>query len=258
MPTVREIETALFALAPRDLAMERDNVGHLAGDPDQAVRGVLTALDVTEAVVQEAAAQDCQLIVTHHPVIWQAPRTLREDSPPERLLRRLVREDISVISMHTNLDRAPGGVNDVLAQTLGLLDIHPLPQDEEGFCRAGRLPAPMPAGDFARQVCRLLGASGVRWSGAGMAERIAVGSGACGGCIPAVLRSGCDTFVTADLTYHQFLDAAAQGLNLLDAGHFPTEDPVCRTLAARLSAAFPGLRVMKSAVHREVIEYCVP
>lgn len=260
MTTAHDIEQALFALAPRDLALDWDNVGLLAGDPCREVTGILVALDVTEQVLQEAAEQDCSLIVTHHPLMnvrWQSQQmqTLREDRPLGRLLRQLVRAELAVISMHTNLDKAQGGVNDILAQTLGLADIRPLDQDAEGFCRFGTLPAPLPIADFARQVRRCLGAAGVRWSGTGLSQRIAVGSGACGGCIPAVIDSGCDTFVTADLTYHQFLEAPAQGLKLIDAGHFPTEDPVCRHLAAHLSAAFPALKVVKSQRHRDVIEY---
>ena len=85
-----------------------------------------------------------------------------------------------------------------------------------------------------------------------------MGGGACGSCEAAVLAAGCDTFVTADLSYHQFLDAAGKGLNLIDAGHFPTEDPVCARLIAYLTGRFPALRVQKSAAHREVVQYWVP
>ena len=124
MPTVAQIEQALFQLAPKDLAFDWDNVGHLEGSPDQEVQRVLVALDVTENVVSEAEKLGCQLIVSHHPLMnvrWHQAemQTLRPDRYLGRLLRRLVKADISVISMHTNLDIAPGGVNDALiAQTL--------------------------------------------------------------------------------------------------------------------------------------------
>ena len=112
MPTVAQIEQALFQLAPKDLAFDWDNVGHLEGSPDQEVQRVLVALDVTENVVSEAEKLGCQLIVSHHPLMnvrWHQAemQTLRPDRYLGRLLRRLVKTDISVISMHTNLDIAP-------------------------------------------------------------------------------------------------------------------------------------------------------
>ena len=109
MPTVAQIEQALFQLAPKDLAFDWDNVGHLEGSPDQEVQRVLVALDVTENVVSEAEKLGCQLIVSHHPLMnvrWHQAemQTLRPDRYLGRLLRRLVKTDISVISMHTKLD----------------------------------------------------------------------------------------------------------------------------------------------------------
>ena len=158
--------------------------------------------------------------------------------------------------MHTNLDVAQGGVNDALAQVLRLEDPGPLSGD--GIGRVGTLSAPMPLAEFAAFVCRALGANGVRYADAGrMVSRVAVGGGACGEYEAAALAAGCDTFVTSDLKYHQFLDAPGKGINLIDAGHFPTEDPVCARLLAYLSEHFPELQVTKSASHREVIQYYV-
>ena len=262
MPTVQEIEQALFRLAPRELAMDWDNVGHLEGDPHQEVRRVLVALDATEAVAEEAIAKDCQLLVVHHPLMnvrWHGKemQTLRPDRRLGRLLTRLVKADLSVISMHTNLDIAPGGVNDALIEALRLEDPGPLPGDVMHLCRAGRVGQPMELAAFAAQVCRALHANGVRYAGSLPVFRVAVGGGACGDCIQTVIDAGCDTFVTSDLTYHQFLDAEGMGINLIDAGHFPTENPVCDRLAAYLAAQFPQLTIMKSASHREVIQYFV-
>ena len=262
MPTVREIEQALFQLAPRELAMSWDNVGHLEGNPEQDVQRVLVALDVTEPVAAEAVAQHCQLIVSHHPLMnsrWHAKelQTLRPDVYLGRLLRTLVKADLSVISMHTNLDIAPGGVNDALAEALRIEDPGPLPGDEYTLCRMGRLREAVKLSDFAQSVCHALGANGVRYSGNRMVHTVAVGGGACGDYIDTALAAGCDTFVTSDLTYHQFLDAVAKGINLIDAGHFPTEDPVCEKIIVYLRKCFPELTVLKSASHREVIQYFV-
>ena len=261
MPTVREIEAALFRFAPKETAMEWDNVGLLVGDPDREVRRVLVSLDITEAVADEAARTGCELIVAHHPVMnchWTPVQSLREDVPQGRLLRKLVREGVSCICMHTNLDRAAGGVNDCLAAALGLLDTEPLPGGE-GVARMGRLPAAVTLEEFAGQAAAALGCAGLRYSdGARPVYRVAVGGGACGEYAQAAYDAGCDTFLTADLKYHGFLDAAALGLNLIDAGHFPTEDLVCGKLLSLLGGWFPEVRAEKSRVHRDVIRYYMP
>ena len=259
MPTAREIEKSLFAFAPKEGAMDWDNVGLLVGDPDAEVRRVLVALDVTAAVAEEAVQKDCQLIVAHHPVMncrWLPVQTLREDTPQGRLLRRLTRAGVGAICMHTNLDVAPGGVNDALASALGLED--PGPFLENGLGRIGHLAAPVPRAEFAARTAQALGCSGLRYADAGKpVYRVAVGGGACGEYADAAADAGCDTFVTSDLGYHAFLDAEGKGVNLIDAGHFPTENPVCQVLSDVLRARFPALCVEISASHREVIQYYV-
>ena len=259
MPTVREIEQALFELAPREGAMDWDNVGHLLGDPDSQVSRVLVALDITEDVADEALAHGCELIVAHHPVMncrWLPVQSVRSDTPQGHLLLKLLRNGVSAICMHTNLDVAWGGVNDILAEKLKLVD--PGPLCDNGLGRVGRLEEPMDLADFVRFVSRSLGCNGVRYAGAGKPVcRVAVGGGACGEFEDDAIRAGCDTFVTADLSYHQFLDAKGKGINLIDAGHFPTEDPVCEKLVQYVSDRFQELAVTKSTSHREVIQYYV-
>ena len=259
MPTVREIEQALFELAPGEAAMEWDNVGHLLGDPDQAVERVLVALDITEDVADEAIASGCQLVVAHHPVMncrWTPVQNIRDDTFQGHLFLKLLRNNVSAICMHTNLDIAWGGVNDALAQRLELVD--PGPLCENGLGRVGEYPESVALADYVRFVCQALGCNGLRYADAGKpVRRVAVGGGACGEFEEDAIRAGCDTFVTADLSYHQFLDAAGKGINLIDAGHFPTEDPVCYRLIDYLTERFPELSVTKSDSHREVIQYYV-
>ena len=258
MPPVREIEQALFSLAPKETAEGWDNVGHLVGNPEGEVARVLVALDITEAVAEEAIAKGCQLIVAHHPVMnckWLPVQTLRTDTPQGHLLIKLLTNGVSAICMHTNLDVAQGGVNDRLAQMLELVDPGPM---ENGLIRIGTLKEPMSLAEFARFVAKSLGCNGVRYSGCGKAvSRVAVGGGACGDFEDEVIAAGCDTFVTADLSYHKFLDAPGKGINLLDAGHFPTEDPICAVVIDYLTNRFPGLSAEKSASHKEVIQYYV-
>lgn len=256
MPTVIEIEQALFELAPRECAQEWDNVGFLVGRRDREVRKVLTALDITEGVIDEAVRWGAELIVSHHPVIFHGQKSVTERDVTGNRVLRLLEGGISAICMHTNLDCAEGGVNDVLAQALGIRK--PEHFTNEGVGRCGWREAPMALQEFVRFVCGALGCNGVRYADAGKpVHRVAVGGGACGEFEDAAIAAGCDTFVTSDLSYHQFVDARAKGINLVDAGHFPTEDLVCEPVAAFLKKRFPNLSIQKSASHKEAILYYV-
>ena len=174
----------------------------------------------------------------------------------ESVKDRLIEGNLSAICMHTNLDIAEGGVNDLLAQALGIQN--PERFTGEGVGRCGWRAEPMALPEFIRLVSRTLGCNGVRYADAGKpVHRVAVGGGACGEFEDAAIYAGCDTFVTADLSYHQFVDAKSKEINLIDAGHFPTEDLVCKEIVDYLSARFPGVDIRKSASHREVIQYYV-
>lgn len=255
MASVHDIEQALYELAPRELAAEWDNVGLLAGRRDRAVHKVLVSLDVTAAVVEEARQWGAELIAAHHPVIFHPVKRVTDQDPAGEILLRLAEHGIAAVCMHTNLDAARGGVNDALAAALQLEEVAPL-EGGGGIVRTGRLPRPVSVPDFLFAVQEALGAGGLRCTdGAKPISRVAVGGGACGEFLWAAAAAGCDAFVTADVKYNQFLDAAALGLTLVDAGHFPTEDVVCPVLARHLSERFPELAVRKSASHREVIQY---
>ena len=259
MATVKEIYALLDRKAPFRYQMDFDNAGFLVGRGDAQVSGILVALDITPAVIQEAVDKNCQLIVAHHPVMncrWTPVQTIRSDTAQGHLFLKLLRGHVSAICMHTNLDIAWGGVNDALAQRLELVD--PGPLCENGLGRVGEYPESVALADYVRFVCHALGCNGLRYADAGKpVRRVAVGGGACGEFEEDAIRAGCDTFVTADLSYHQFLDAAGKGINLIDAGHFPTEDPVCEKVITYLTDRFPELAVSKSASHREVIQYYV-
>ena len=256
MPTVYEIEQAIFEIAPRECAQDWDNVGLLAGRPGREVRKALAALDITEEVIEEAVRWGADLIVSHHPVIFHGQKTVTDRDVVGGRVLRLLEGNLAAICMHTNLDIAGGGVNDLLAQAVGIRE--PEGFTGEGVGRCGWLAEPVSLPEFVRWVSRALGCNGVRYADAGRpVHRVAVGGGACGEFEDAAIAAGCDTFVTADLSYHQFVGAKPKGINLIDAGHFPTEDLVCGELVRYLSARFPGLDIQKSASHREVIQYYV-
>ena len=260
MATVREIEQFLFDLAPRELAQEWDNVGLLVGKGDREAHKVLVALDITEAVVDEAIAGGFDLIVAHHPLIncsWVPVQAVRWDEHKGRLLMKLIENRIGAICMHTNLDSAQGGVNDVLAKALGLKEIEPLCTD--GLGRIGVLAEELSVEEFARFVKERLKANGIRYTvGSNKSvRRVAVGGGSCSEFASLAATLGCDAFVTADIKYHDFQNAEVLGIHLIDAGHFPTEDVVCPVVAEKLKKAFIGLDVKLSARHRDIIQYYV-
>ena len=222
---------------------------------------VLVALDPFEDVCLEAEGWGAQLIVTHHPLIFDPLKNVTEDTSVGRCVRLLCRSGISAVNAHTNLDQAPGGVNDVLAQTLGLSDIEviePCGLDEQGrpwgLLRMGTVEKqPMEA--FLRHVKNALGCEGLRYVNQNPVHRVAVGGGSCASDMMAAVDAGCDTFVTADVKYNQFWDAHDLGLNLIDAGHFATENPVCSLLAQKLRAAFPEIQVILSEKHADCMKF---
>lgn len=255
MTKVINVCQCIDAFAPFETQWDLDNSGFQVGRRDREVTRILVSLDITREVVEEAAQLDAQLIVAHHPVIFHPVKRVTDQDPAGEILLRLAEHGIAAVCMHTNLDAAQEGVNDALAAALQLEEAAPL-EGGGGIVRTGRLPRPVSVPDFLCAVQEALGAGGLRCTdGAKPISRVAVGGGACGEFLWAAAAAGCDAFVTADVKYNQFLDAAALGLTLVDAGHFPTEDVVCPVLARHLSERFPELAVRKSASHREVVQY---
>lgn len=263
MATVKEIYTYLDALAPFSLQMSFDNAGFLVGRENQRVTKLLVSLDITEAVAREAAELGAELVVSHHPVIFHPAREMTDTTPTGRKLLALAENHIAAICAHTNLDAVAGGVNDVLARTLGLTDICLLHQDgvapdgqPYGIGRVGAVAGERSAAEFAAFVKSALDSNGVRYvDGGKVVRRVAVGGGACSDMMENALAHDCDTFVTADVKYDGFLEARALGLNLIDAGHFPTENVVCPVLADWLRKEFPDVEIVLSKCHQEVFSY---
>ena len=262
MATVQDILAFVETLAPRNMKMDWDNVGLLCGSRATEVTKVLVALDPFEHVCKEAADMGAQLIVTHHPMIFQALKAVTDETSIGRGLMELCRHGISAVNAHTNLDCAPGGVNDTLAAALSLRDvavIHPSGVDAEGrewgLLRSGYTDeTTLPA--FLAHVKQALGCEGLRYVDGGQPVRkVAVGGGSCAGGMLEALDAGCDTFVTADIKYNQFWDAKDLGLNLIDAGHFHTENPVVAVLAGKIAAAFPDVEVKISKTHADCMKF---
>ena len=255
MITVETILAYLETLAPASMKMEWDNVGLLCGSKKTVVSKVLVALDPFEHVCREAADWGSELIVTHHPLIFRPLPNITDETSIGRGIMTLCSHGICAVNAHTNLDCAEGGVNDVLSDTLGLVNVSTVPGDAHGLLRMGEVPEQDLAG-FLASVKEKLGCDGLRYVESGKPVRkVAVGGGSCADGMLDALDAGCDTFVTSDIKYNQFWDAKDLGLNLIDAGHFCTENPVVAVLARKIAAAFPEIEVKISESHRDCMKF---
>ena len=261
MPTVADILNYIETIAPLYMKESWDNVGLNCGHMDRSVKKILVALDPFEHVCQEAKEIGADLLVTHHVLIF-CPGFVTDTTSQGRNTLFLIENGIAHINAHTNLDLAPGGINDVLASTLGLQNIeviHPVGTDSEGrpygLLRSGTI-AEQPLEAFLATVKKNLHCDGLRYVDGGKPVRkVAVGGGSCADEMFEALEAGCDTFVTSDIKYNQFRTAFENSLNLIDAGHFHTENPTMPLLAEKLRAAFPEVEVRFSENHRDCMKF---
>lgn len=263
MTTVNEIFEYLNAIAPVELKMDFDNVGLLVGDSSAAVSRSVIALDITDDVIDEAIQLGAQLIISHHPLIFHAQKSILSDDLLGRRIIKLIKHDISAICMHTNLDIAKGGVNDALMEALGakvtgILELTGRDEsgNELGCGRVGELEKDVPLSSFL-EICKAaLDCNGLRFYDAGIPVRkLAVMGGSGGDCVALAKSFGCDTYVTADVKYNSFLDAKALGINLIDADHFCTENVVVPVLYEKLRQGFADVSFIVSKTHDKTISF---
>ncbi len=239
--TVKEIEEALFQWAPKSLSEEWDNVGLQCGDPTAQVRTILISLDATANTLAKALDKNADLIVTHHPLIFKPLHCVNLKEYTARLLAGFLRHEISIISMHTNLDSCSGGVNDRLCELLEIEGTRPiLPSQHDtsqGIGRIGRLREPMGKEDFIAHVAKRLGLDHLTWAGkiSGPISDVAVCSGSGSSLFPEVTYAKVQAFVTAEVKHSVALQAEAYGMIVVDAGHFHTERPVVENIFDFLS-----------------------
>lgn len=233
--TLGEVLKICDSLAPLTGAEEWDNVGLMVGDPDREINSVLVALDPSTAVIDRACSTGCNLIVTHHPLLFSPLSCLDLSTPMGGSIARLVEERIGLISLHTNLDRAPGGVADTLAEHLGLeVEL------AEGALRVGTLAADVDLREWAAGLA--IPGTRIVDCGHGVSRvGLCPGSGMSG--LARALELGCDTFVTGDVKYHQACDAHDLKINVVDLGHWGSEHLVVPVLARRLGEMLPGMRI---------------
>lgn len=248
MFAVNDIYEWLAQQAPCELAESWDNVGVLV-DAGRPVERILTTLDITPGVVREAANLGCQLIVSHHPVIFKPLRKVEHCS----VVYQLIKHGISAICMHTNLDSAPGGVNDVLAQRLGLTEVQPF--GEGGLGRVGQLLQPLNPEELAQQVGEELSTHLKVANARRPIRRLALVGGSGGSFWRDAQAAGADALLTGEAGHHDGIDAVQQGMTLLVAGHFSTERPMVEELARRLEAQFAQVKVTCSEVEQDPYQW---
>lgn len=228
-----EIIRQLDKLAPEEYACDWDNPGLLAGRGDKTVDKVLVALDATDEVVEQAIAEQVDLLLTHHPLIFKPLRKVNDQDFISRRIVNLIQADISYYAMHTNFDAAPGCMADLAAQQLGLTAEAPLEVTGEseggafGIGKIGTLSQPVSLTQLGELVKERFGLPFVTIYGLeqarGPINRIAVSPGSGGSMIGFAEAAGVQALITGDISHHEGIDAVANGLAVLDAGHYGLE-----------------------------------
>ncbi len=252
MATVNDILEFFEEFAPVESAMDFDNVGLLVGDKDKFVRRALVSLDITPEVVEEADRLGCELIISHHPVIFQPLKSLAAGSAPYLLAQK----NISAVCMHTNLDLSEVfGVNLCLAEAVGLKN--PIRSDKGECMFTGFLEKEMNADELAEHVKFALDCRGLRYTSANNSiKKVAVASGSGGSDIFAAAAEGCDALVTGEIKHHEINAANSLGVSVVEAGHFKSENVVISPLIKRLGGRFDDIIFTKSKIYGDKVKFC--
>lgn len=247
MATVFEICSYLEQLAPTNLAESWDNVGLLLGRRNRPVERLMTCLTLTAPVSAEAVERQIQMIVTHHPVLFRATRKITDASEEGRILLQLAEAGVAVYSPHTAFDSAARGINQQIAENLGLQQIRPLriigDTAGSGAGRFGELATSLKRQEFLQKVVMTVQARSLEvcWHEDREVKHVAVACGAAAEFLEDAVQAGCDTFLTGEARFHYVLEAQSRGINLILTGHFASERPAVEQLAKELAQQFPEI-----------------
>lgn len=255
---LRVIIAALERLAPLRLQDEWDNSGLQVGFPESEVGSVLVCLDITEEVVDEAVAKGCNMIVSHHPLLFKALRQVSDATYQQRCVVRALSAGISIYSAHTSLDNAPGGVNHKIAEKLGLQQLRwllPKEGEDAGSGLVGELPRPEKDTDFLARVKRIFGVQCLRHSALDGREirRVALCGGAGAFLLRDAIRAGADCFLSGEFHYHDYFEN--NGVLLAELGHYQSEQFTQDLLQEYLTSSCPGLEVIRTALDTNPVCY---
>lgn len=244
MPKVRDIATAIEEFAPLSLQESYDNAGLQVGDPDAEVSAVLLCLDVTEGALSEAEKRECNMIVSHHPLIFHGLKHLTGGDATQRIVIEALRKGIAVYSAHTNLDITRQGVSCEMARMLGIKELQPLHPDPvvegAGLGVVGVI-QPLPKLEFLRKVKETFDVKGLKYSGSSphiVVRKVALCGGSGASLIKEAIAAGADCYVTGDIKYHDFTTYGDDVL-LADIGHHESELCSRRIFSRIIRGAFP-------------------
>ena len=255
--TIKEVAETLERFAPLPLQESYDNAGLQIGLTDaEEVSGVLLCLDVTEQVVEEAARKGCNLIVAHHPLLFRPLKHITGNTQPERCVVLAIRHGISIYAAHTNLDNAPGGVNFMMAEKLGLQDVRflqPLKGADGGSGVVGMLPEPVPAADFLAMAAKAFGVEGMRHNGRQEpVQRVALCGVAGEFLLNEAVKQQADVFLTGEMGYHRYF-GLEEVILIGVMGHYESERFTSELLHRVLAQKHPHLRLVRTEVNTNPI-----
>jgi dinuclear metal center YbgI/SA1388 family protein len=253
------------SFAPSRLGEDWDNIGLLIGDRNNPVHRILTCLTVTPDTVHEAISRQVQLIITHHPLPFHPLKTITRSTTAGGMILDLIGAGIAVYSPHTSFDSAAGGINQRIAEKLGLQDIVPIrpfanDPDQLGAGRMGRLPQPETLEQWIEKLCREFSVPGVHVVGetSAMIENVGVACGAAGSFLDAAIAAGCDAFVTGETNFHTSLEAQARRITLALPGHYASERFAVEMLAEQMQEYFPGIEIQAAAQESDPLRWATP
>jgi len=261
MNTVGDVCAVLEAFAPLSLQEPYDNAGLILGNRDQEVSGILIALDATLEVIDEAIALGCNLIVTHHPFIFKGLKTITGKNHTENCLIKAIRNDIAIYAGHTNVDSVRGGVNERMAEKLGLTETSILVPMQQATCDCGLgmvgiLQETMSEIDFLQHIKKTFLCERIRFSArtGKSIRKVALCGGSGSEFLENALSIGADAYITGEAKYHEFFTHASEIL-LVDAGHYETEQFTKDIFFELLSENFSTFAVRISEVETNPVHY---
>lgn len=264
---IREVLDALERFAPLPLQEGFDNAGLQVGLTEAEVSGALLCLDVTEKIVDEAAEKKCNLIVSHHPLIFHRLRCVSDDDYVQRAVMKAIKNDITIVSMHTNMDETTGGVNHKIAEKLGLTDVRFLGAPKQatandgtvvqgGVAVIGTLPTPMAATDFLQTVKERFVVECVQTNEPlrRPIQTVALCGGAGADFLQLALAAKADAFLTGEARYHEYFGLEQQ-LQLCVIGHYQSEQYTAEIFRDIIQRDCPGVRTVMTTINTNPIRY---
>lgn len=260
MPTVKDIAAVIEEFAPIQLQESYDNSGLQIGNPGMKVSAALLCLDVTEATLAEAKARRCNMIISHHPLLFKGIKQLIGCTPQQRIVMNSLRDNIAIYSAHTNLDSTLGGVSYEIARELGICSLKPLePTISDalsGLGVIGDVPT-IPALEFLRKIKDTFSVKQLRYSNQSsklVIRKAAVCGGSGASLIPTAIESGADIIITGDVKYHDFTEYA-QEIIIVDMGHYESELCTKKIFSRIIREKFPNFVTYFSESEKNPIQY---